>query len=90
MIMGMFAGFVVICVIMLFSYGLSLAVTFWFISIPLLYLLLWATVKRERTRLDNMSPEEKARIDRDIARHWAHNAMLERAANPEEYDRRHN
>jgi hypothetical protein len=52
MIMGMFAGFVVICVIMLFSYGLSLAVTFWFISIPLLYLLLWATVKRERTRLD--------------------------------------
>jgi hypothetical protein len=64
MIMGMFAGFVVICVMMLFFYGVSLAITFWFISIPLFEFWFFVEVKRTQRRAKvPLSPRAQYYLD---------------------------
>jgi hypothetical protein len=69
MIMGMFAGFVVICVMMLFFYGVSLAITFWFISIPLFAFWFFVEVKRTQRRAKvPLSPRAQYYLDLHLAR----------------------
>lgn len=68
MILDLLAGFIIICLLILFAAALSVAITYWFISIPLFILWFRWAYKREQRRQRNIPPQEQARQDRDLAR----------------------
>ena len=68
MIVDIFAGFLIICLLLLFAYACSLAITFWFISIPLAFLGLYWYNKRYHRIQRNLPPEVKAKRAADLAR----------------------
>lgn len=79
MIVDIFAAFLIIWILILFAAGFSLAITYWFISIPLFILWVRWLHKREQRRQRNMTPEERARSDRDLAL-WRADVDKEQAA----------
>lgn len=85
--MGIFGGLVLLLVIILVGYGFSLAITYWFISIPLLALWLYMEVKRDqRRRAMPRTPEQQAadaRAQADIDRFNAKEAMYRKIAKDE-------
>jgi hypothetical protein len=65
MILDLFAGFLIICVAILIGYLFSLAITFWFISIPLFIIWFWWLLKRAKTRVRKpLSPQAQRDLDR--------------------------
>jgi Flp pilus assembly protein TadB len=67
MIYAMFGGLIIIVTFILIAYAFSLAITFWFISIPLFFLWLWWLAKSGQKRIDNRTPYEIALHERDMA-----------------------
>jgi Ca2+/Na+ antiporter len=83
MILDLLAGFIIICLLILFFYAMSLAITFWFLSIPLFFIWLVWMLKREgerqKRRERNTTPEEKAREQRDLNLWRAQDDMFRQA-----------
>ena len=83
MILGLLGGLVVLLVIFAFFYAMSLAVTFWFISIPLFIVWFRWIYKREQRRQRNYNlyatPEQKARDQRTLDSFHADNARRAQA-----------
>ena len=67
MILGLFGALIVILIMILMAYTLSLAITFWFISIPLFVGWVWWSVKHQKTR-PPLSPRAQAQLDMHNAR----------------------
>ena len=59
MIVDLFAGFLIICLLIAYFYVMSLAITFWFISIPLFILWFWWMLKREQKRQRAITPAQR-------------------------------
>ena len=76
---GLFGGAVLLLIILIFGYGLSLAITYWFISIPLFCLLIYSQVKRDQRRAARpLTPAQQvaeAKAKADIDRFMAKEAM---------------
>ena len=70
MILDLLAGFIIICLLIAMAYALSLALTFWFISVPLFIVWFVWILKREGERQQrrerNATPDEKYREKRDL------------------------
>jgi hypothetical protein len=67
MIYAMFGGLIIIVTFILIAYAFSLAITFWFVSIPLFVLWLWLAAKRGQKHQSTMTPQERAVQERDMA-----------------------
>jgi 4-hydroxybenzoate polyprenyltransferase len=66
MILDIFAGFLIICLCILIGYAFSLAITFWFISIPLFCVWFVWIYKREKKRVRKpLSAQAQKDLD-----HW--------------------
>lgn len=88
--LGIFGGLIIIILMILVGVAESLAITFWFISVPLLIVLIFVAARRGQNVQDNMTPQERARSDRDLALLRADNAMYKRIKDREkELRRRH-
>ena len=70
---GIFGGLVLLLIIMLVMYAVSVAMTFWFISIPLIFFILYAVAKRGQTPIS-------ARAQADLDRFRAKEDMYRRIA----------
>lgn len=83
MILGPFSGLLVLIVLLGFAYAFSLAITFWFLSIPLFCLWLWWMAKRNKRR-----PPINARAQASLDRHNAWNAWEKQISKDQRAGRR--
>jgi Ca2+/Na+ antiporter len=71
MILGILGGLVIILCMIVVMYAFSLAIQFWFLSIPLFILWCYWIVKREKQRQINVklhtTPYEQSMQDRNLA-----------------------
>ena len=84
---GLFGGFVLLLIILAFAYAVSIATTFWFISIPLFCLWIYSQVKRDQRReampLNPAQQAAKAKAQADIDRFQATQATYRQIAKDE-------
>ena len=59
MIYAMFGGLIIIVTFILIAYAFSLAITFWFISIPLFAIWLWWAAKSGQKRMNNKQDSQE-------------------------------
>lgn len=64
MILGLFGGLIIIIICLFMALASAFAVNFWIIFVPLF--LLWFVIiyNRERTRQKNVTPQERAQIQK--------------------------
>ena len=83
MIVDIFAAFLIICILILFAAGVSVAITYWFLSIPIFIVwFIWIYKRTQRRTINvqrNMTPDERYRQDRDLALNRDLNDMFKRA-----------
>lgn len=84
MILGLLGALVIILVAFAMAYAISLAITFWFIALPLFIVWFWWLLRREKKRVRKpLSPQaqkslDKWRAENAAAKRWREHEKAER------------
>jgi len=69
MILDLLGGFIIICIMILVGYVASLAITFWFLALPLVAAWIWWAAKHaQKHPRPPISAHAQSEIDRFVAK----------------------
>jgi len=84
MILDIFAGLIIIWILIIFAAGISLAITYWFLSVPLILIWFWYQIKKTQRRNAAITPEQRAAAQAELEQRRAvqarRNALAQDAA----------